>query len=320
MAIKKKYSISIVPLTIKGQGLHFRISNLTVIFLVFCLVSILLFATISLFAIIKITSQKPDANLGKITQLQQEYDKLKSQYDTYRKITEEQTTLFQTSLNDIYRILGVEKNYISNNNFNGRGGPLSSLEDSKSSTNTDLFESIVSSELEKLMSVSFQASRICEVFTQNEFLATKLPTKLPVEDNDNYTITDRFGWRMHPIFRRKDFHSGLDIASNYKTELVAPADGFVSWIGYKGALGKTIELNHQDSVLVKENGDLSTRVIKTRYSHLTKTLVKIGQTVRRGDVIGLMGSTGLSTAPHLHYEVLIDGRCVDPMDFILDVK
>lgn len=249
MAIKKKYSISIVPLTIKGQGLHFRISNLTVIFLIFCLVSILLFATISLFAIIKITSQKPDANLGKITQLQQEYDKLKLQYDTYRKMTEEQTTLFQTSLNDIYRILGVEKNYISNNNFNGRGGPLSSLEDSKSSTNTDLFEDIVSSELEKLIAVSFQASRICEVFTQNEFLATKLPTKLPVEDNDNYTITDRFGWRIHPIFRRKDFHSGLDIASNYRTKIVAPADGFVSWIGYKGALGMTIELNHQESVL-----------------------------------------------------------------------
>jgi len=159
-----------------------------------------------------------------------------------------------------------------------------------------------------------------KIFNSNESLANTLPTKLPIEDNDSYTITDRFGWRMHPIFRKKDFHSGLDIASNYKTKIVAPADSVVSWIGYKGALGKTIELNHQDSVLVKENGDLSTRTIKTRYSHLTKTLVKIGQTVKRGDVIGLMGSTGLSTAPHLHYEVLVDGRCVDPMDFILDVK
>jgi len=319
MIFKRKYSISIVPLTLKGQGLQFRISGITVFFLIFCIVSIFLFAIMSFYGFVKMSSQRPNKNPKDITQLQQEYNQLKTEYDNYKKVTEEHITLFQTSLCDIYKILGVEEKNLTDSSSEGRGGPLS-FENPESTIITNQLKNVTSLELEKLMSISSQTFQMRQIFNSNESLANSLPTKLPIKDNDSYTITDRFGWRIHPVFGKRDFHSGLDIASKYRTKIIAPADGIVVWIGYQGALGNTIEIDHSNSLLMTENGELLTRSIKTRYSHLTKILVKRGQVVKRGDIIGLMGSSGLSTAPHLHYEVVVAGKCVDPMDFILDVK
>jgi len=118
-------------------------------------------------------------------------------------------------------------------------------------------------------------------------------------------ITSRFGYRFHPIAKHNMFHSGLDIANKTWTPIFAPADGIVKFVGAKDHFGNLIELSHP------ENN------IETLFGHLQQALVNKGQIVKRGELIGYMGSSGRSTGPHLHYEVKIDRKSVDPLGFIL---
>jgi murein DD-endopeptidase MepM/ murein hydrolase activator NlpD len=114
-----------------------------------------------------------------------------------------------------------------------------------------------------------------------------------------------FGYRTSPFTGRKEFHQGVDIATRTGTPIVAPADGTVTFVGSKGSLGKTIIIDHGYGMV-------------TRYGHLKKYLVKAGTRVKRGDKIGLVGNTGRSTAPHLHYEVHLNGIPVNPSKYILN--
>jgi murein DD-endopeptidase MepM/ murein hydrolase activator NlpD len=118
-------------------------------------------------------------------------------------------------------------------------------------------------------------------------------------------VTSGYGNRTSPFTGRTQFHSGLDIAADFGTLVVAPASGRVVQSGTNGALGRMIELDHGYG-------------IRTHYGHLTKTLVMRGQTVARGEPIGTVGSTGRSTGPHLHYGVEVNGRTVDPTDYIFE--
>ena len=117
--------------------------------------------------------------------------------------------------------------------------------------------------------------------------------------------TSRYGKRISPFTGRVQNHNGKDIANRVGTPIVAPADGIVTKVKRMPALGKMIEISHG-------NG------IKTRYGHLSETKIKVGKKVRRGDLIALMGNTGRSTGPHLHYEILVEGVHVDPDKYILD--
>lgn len=116
-------------------------------------------------------------------------------------------------------------------------------------------------------------------------------------------ITSGFGFRINPITKRPEFHLGLDIANIWGTPVRAPADGTVVKAGWCGLLGRCIEIKH--------NKD-----IKTYYGHLSKILVVKGEKVKRGEIIGLMGNTGRSTGPHLHYGVIFDGKFVNPERFV----
>jgi len=114
-----------------------------------------------------------------------------------------------------------------------------------------------------------------------------------------------FGYRTSPFTGRREFHQGLDIATRSGTSVVAPADGTVTFVGSKGGLGKTVIVDHGYGMV-------------TRYGHLKKSLVKRGTHIKRGDEIGLVGNTGRSTAPHLHYEVHLNGIPVNPSKYILN--
>lgn len=112
-------------------------------------------------------------------------------------------------------------------------------------------------------------------------------------------VTSRFGMRRHPIlgfFRR---HAGMDFKAGHGTPIVAVTDGVVTASGRAGGCGNAVRLNHPGG-------------IQTRYCHMSRMAVSAGQAVRRGQVIGYVGSTGLSTGPHLHYEMYRGGRAVDP--------
>src|SRR5579884_886104 len=118
-------------------------------------------------------------------------------------------------------------------------------------------------------------------------------------------LTSGFGNRISPFTGRVSMHNGIDIAARQDTPIIAPAAGVVSYTGFDSGLGKLIKINHGYG-------------IATYYGHLSKTAVKVGQRVKRGDVIAYVGSTGLSTGPHLHYEVYVNDVPVNPMRYILN--
>ena len=119
-------------------------------------------------------------------------------------------------------------------------------------------------------------------------------------------VTGRFGWRVHPILKKKEFHRGLDIKASMQTPIKAPADGVIEYAGYhkSSGFGYLIILDHNYG-------------FKTSYGHLSKKmLVKPGQFVKKGEIIGYTGNSGLSTGPHLHYEIRFIARPLDPLNFI----
>lgn len=127
-----------------------------------------------------------------------------------------------------------------------------------------------------------------------------VPALKPVQ---NFAMTSTFGVRYDPFSGGAAMHSGVDMAGPVGEPIYATADGVVEKAGWGGGYGNMIDLGHG-------------RGIETRYGHLSKILVTEGQKVKRGDLIGRMGSTGRSTGSHLHYEVRIDGRAVNPAPFL----
>jgi murein DD-endopeptidase MepM/ murein hydrolase activator NlpD len=116
-------------------------------------------------------------------------------------------------------------------------------------------------------------------------------------------ISSYFGERADPFDGREAFHKGVDFAGTVGSDVVAVAAGVVTWAGERSGYGKLIEINHGDGY-------------STRYAHNERALVSVGETVKRGEPIALMGSTGHSTGPHVHFEVLHNGRQVDPLSFV----
>lgn len=140
---------------------------------------------------------------------------------------------------------------------------------------------------------------------ENVILARELKAEIHPEGRPVATgyISSYFGERADPFDGREAFHKGVDFAGTQGSDVVAVAAGVVTWAGPRSGYGKLIEINHGDGYT-------------TRYAHNERTLVAVGQTVKRGEAIALMGSTGHSTGPHVHFEVLRNGRQVDPLSFI----
>jgi hypothetical protein len=116
-------------------------------------------------------------------------------------------------------------------------------------------------------------------------------------------ISSYFGERADPFDGREAFHKGVDFAGALGDKVVAVAAGVVTWAGERSGFGKLVEINHGDGFI-------------TRYAHNQRALVAVGQTVKRGEAVALMGSTGRSTGPHVHFEVLRNGRQVNPLSFV----
>ncbi|HEB75250.1 MAG TPA: M23 family metallopeptidase [Nitrospirae bacterium] len=126
------------------------------------------------------------------------------------------------------------------------------------------------------------------------------PLGMPVDDG---YISSNFGWRTHPLTGKRTFHSGLDVAAWPGTPVRATADGIVSFAGWSGGSGKLVVIEHGFG-------------FTTCYAHNKKIAVKVGQRVKRGDIIAYVGSTGNTTGPHVHYEVWIDKKPVNAKTYL----
>lgn len=145
-----------------------------------------------------------------------------------------------------------------------------------------------------------QLAALETLILSRELARQVVPGGRPVESG---YISSFFGTRSDPFHGRTAFHAGLDFAGAPGTRVLAVADGVVSFAGRDGNFGKLVEITHGNGYV-------------TRYAHNSTLLVEVGQTVRKGDPIALMGSTGRSTGTHLHFEVLRDGRPVNPLSFV----
>jgi murein DD-endopeptidase MepM/ murein hydrolase activator NlpD len=130
--------------------------------------------------------------------------------------------------------------------------------------------------------------------------ALSLPLGQPVS---RMRVTSGFGGRRDPLNGRRAIHEGVDMAGPIGTPILAPADGEVTYVGRQRGYGRLVKIRH-------ENG------FETVYAHLNRARVRVGQRVRRGDRVADMGNTGRSTGPHLHYEIRLNGRPLNPMKFI----
>jgi len=140
---------------------------------------------------------------------------------------------------------------------------------------------------------------------ENVILARELHQEIHPEGRPvaNGFISSYFGERADPFDGLEAFHKGVDFAGAPGSPVTAVAAGVVTWAGERTGYGKLIEINHGDG-------------FTTRYAHNERTLVTVGETVKRGERIALMGSTGRSTGPHVHFEVLRNGRQVNPLSYI----
>ena len=147
---------------------------------------------------------------------------------------------------------------------------------------------------------SRQLAALESLILSRELARQVVPGGRPVESG---YISSFFGSRTDPFHGKAAFHAGLDFAAAPGTRVLAAADGIVSFAGRDGNYGKLVEVTHGNGYV-------------TRYAHNSTILAEAGQTVRKGDPIALMGSTGRSTGTHLHFEVLREGRPVNPLSFV----
>jgi murein DD-endopeptidase MepM/ murein hydrolase activator NlpD len=143
---------------------------------------------------------------------------------------------------------------------------------------------------------------IIEMAKKQEIRMENIPAIQPVLNKDLTRVASGYGMRIDPVYHVRKFHQGMDFTAPTGTEVFATGNAKVSFSGWKQGYGNTVILDHGFGY-------------ETVYAHLYKSLVRKGQKVRRSDIIALVGNTGKSTGPHLHYEVRLNGRPVDPRNY-----
>jgi len=152
-----------------------------------------------------------------------------------------------------------------------------------------------------LQSKSFD--EIIELAKNKSKMLASIPAIQPVANKDLKRMTSGYGYRIHPIYKTRKMHYGMDYSAKVGTEIYATGDGVISKVKRsKRGYGNYVKINHGFGY-------------ETLYAHMSRYIVKKGQKVKRGEVIGYVGNSGISTAPHLHYEVRKDNKKINPVNF-----
>ena len=157
--------------------------------------------------------------------------------------------------------------------------------------------------LEKALYVQAKSyDEIIALAQEQEVRIENLPAIQPVLNKDLTRVASGYGWRIDPVYHTRKFHAGMDFTSHIGTDVYATGNATVKFVGWKQGYGNCVILDHGYNY-------------ETLYAHLSKPLVYVKQKVHRGDIIALVGNTGKSTGPHLHYEVHYKGKAVDPRNY-----
>jgi len=254
------------------------------------------------FFVLASTLQSPEEK-----QLNDEKNKIEAQY----KILERQFNEAQVVLNDLqerdnnlYRVVlqaepipfSVRHAFAANADYYHQ---LLNMTNSEIVVNTTKELNVLKKQL-YLQSKSYD--ELILLAKNKETMLQHLPAIQPVLNKDLARMASGFGWRIDPIYHTQRFHKGMDFVAPTGTEIFATGDGTISRAGWEQGYGNCVKINHGFGY-------------ETLYAHMSKIKVRIGQRIKRGDVIGLVGNTGKSTAPHLHYEVHYKGQIMNPQNY-----
>ncbi|MBA3665298.1 MAG: M23 family metallopeptidase [Bacteroidetes bacterium] len=238
-----------------------------------------------------------------------ELEALKLQYDLLnKKMTRAEMVLKDLEDRDdnIYRTIFESEPIAKSIRYGGFGGSdkYSAFDNYE---NADLLVS-TTERLDRLSKQLYIQSKsfdeVVKLAKSKEKLIASIPAIMPINQKDlAHSVTSGFGWRTHPIYKTQEFHPGMDFAAEQGTPIYATGDGVVERAdNLAQGYGNHVVINHGFGY-------------QTLYGHMSRIKAKLGQKVLRGELIGYVGSTGLSTAPHVHYEVIKNLEKVNPINF-----
>jgi murein DD-endopeptidase MepM/ murein hydrolase activator NlpD len=297
----KKLSFMLIP----GSRNSLRQFSISYGFIIFAAVLVVFLFVANIY--LTTSYMESRASEAELRQLRVENNLLVDKYNEMRTEVDEISAVYENI---------VEKEVVIRNIFNlpeisnderqlGIGGPTGGGENYAKLSEAVKVARTTELEVDALLRLAgFEKEKYEEVYdalVEKKSILDHTPSIMPTR---GYR-TRGFGQKLDPFTGYKRFHAGIDISNKTGTPIYSTADGIVHSAGRSGGLGKVITINHGYGY-------------KTRYAHLSNIKVTRGQKVRRGDLIGLMGSTGYSTGPHLHYEVIKNGKPVNPLEFILN--
>jgi murein DD-endopeptidase MepM/ murein hydrolase activator NlpD len=239
-----------------------------------------------------------------IAQLELQYKLLRNRMSRVDQVLAE----LQEKDDDIYRVI-FEAEPIPNSVRNAGFGGVNRYRELEQLANSDIVIG-TTKRLDKLTKQLVVQSRsfdeVIALAENKEEMLASIPAIQPVANEKLKRVASGFNYRIHPIYKVRHFHTGIDFTAPRGTEVYATGDGKVhDVIMKKRGYGYHVIINHGYGY-------------KTLYAHMSKFKVRKGEKIKRGDVIGYVGSTGTSTAPHLHYEVIKNGEKINPMNFFFN--
>jgi len=231
-----------------------------------------------------------------VTRLHQENENLRETNQSFEasiRRLQQQLSTYEDRTRQLAIVAGI-----SSLAGNGEGGGIGGTD---FGPGLDAFEAYLESAEVRASRIDEQLDQIAVKLEERQRWIASTPSITPVKG----LFTSGFGFRKDPQTGKQAFHPALDIAAPVGYPIVAPADGVVTRAGRIGGLGKAVYLSHGFG-------------INTRFGHMSRLDVRPGQEVKRGEIIGYVGSTGRSTGYHLHYEVHVDGKAVNPLIYMID--
>jgi murein DD-endopeptidase MepM/ murein hydrolase activator NlpD len=255
-----------------------------------------------------LSSSRPVIETPREKELVRENENLKLNYELLiKKFDRIETVLkdIKNRDNNIYRTI-FEADPISDEIRTAGYGGVDLYKNLEGYTDSDLIAqtTVEADKLEKQLVVQSQSfDEVVKLAKAKEKLLSHIPAIQPVENKDLRRMASGYGWRIHPILKTRRMHYGMDFTAKTGTPIYATGDGVVKHSGYKtNGFGIHVVINHGFGY-------------ESLYAHMVRTAVKNGEKIKRGQIIGYVGNTGLSAGPHCHYEVHVNGKKLNPINY-----
>jgi len=251
-------------------------------------------------------SPKEKALKRELNEVLLSYDQLNNRIDELSLVMSD----MEQRDNEVYRVVFESEPVSDELRFSSIGGSAERYETIRGLSNSDLLERThrkVDELTRRIVVQSQSLDELAELAENKEALLNALPAIRPVKMTDGVRFSSGFGYRLHPIFKVRRMHTGVDFTARRGTPVYATADGVIvsnDLYGGRG-FGTHLTISHDFGY-------------HTLYAHLNEAVKQRGDRVKRGDLIGYIGNTGRSTAPHLHYEVIRNGQRVNPIDYFFN--